>query len=72
MSHVPGGGSGDTWSRVTVHQAIGITMEHLDCTGLAAFEVLVTLAEATGQTVSDLSDDIVTRRFRLLAVPDPN
>lgn len=38
---------------------------YLDCSGLAAFETLVTLAKATGQTVSDVSSDIVERRVRL-------
>ena len=47
-----------------VHQAIGMTMEYLDCSGLAAFEALITRAEATGQSVSDLSADIVERRVR--------
>jgi len=49
---------------VVVHQAIGMTMEYLDCSGRAAFEALMTQAEASGQTVSDLSGDVVERRFR--------
>lgn len=48
-----------------VHQAIGMAMEYLNCSGLAAFETLVTLAKATGQTVSELSSDVVERRVRL-------
>jgi hypothetical protein len=47
---------------VVVHQAIGMTMEYLDCSGLAAFDALIARAEATGQTVSDLSADVVERR----------
>lgn len=58
-----------TWSWVVVHQAIGMTMEYLDCSGLVAFEALITRAAATGQTVSDLSADVVERRFRFRAVP---
>jgi isopentenyl diphosphate isomerase/L-lactate dehydrogenase-like FMN-dependent dehydrogenase len=56
-----------TWSWVVVYQAIGMTMEYLDCSGLAAFEALMTRAAATGQTVSDLSADVVERRFRFPA-----
>jgi hypothetical protein len=56
-----------TWSWVVVHQAIGMTMEYLDCSGLAAFEALMTRAAATGQTLSDLSCDVVERRFRFPA-----
>lgn len=37
----------------------------LDCSSLVTFEMLVTLANATGQTVSDLSSGIVERRVRL-------
>jgi hypothetical protein len=47
-----------------VHQAIGMTMEYLDCSGRAAFEALIAQATATGQTVSDLSRHVVERRFR--------
>jgi len=54
---------------VVVHQAIGMTMEYLDCSGLEAFEALVTRAEASGQTVSDLAGDVVERRFRFGPVP---
>jgi hypothetical protein len=59
---------GRTWSWPTVHQAIGMTMEHLNGSGLAAFEALIAQARATGQTVSDLSADVVERRFRFHAV----
>ena len=52
------------WSWVAVHQAIGMTMEYLDCSGLEAFETLIRQAKATGQNVSDLSSDVVERRFR--------
>ena len=68
MSDASGGGA-TTWSWVVVHQAIGMTMEYLDCSGLAAFEALIARAELTGQTVSDLSGDVVERRFRFTAVP---
>ena len=61
-------GAGEvTWSWVVVHQAIGMAMEYLDCSGSAAFEALVTRAHATGQTVSDLSADLVERRVRFHA-----
>jgi len=40
-------------------------MEYLNCSGLVAFETLVTLAKARRQTVSDLSSDVVERRVRL-------
>jgi len=49
---------------VVVHQAIGMTMEYLDCSGLAAFETLIKQAKATGRSVFDLADDVVERRFR--------
>jgi len=42
-----------------------MTMEHLDCSGQAAFEALITRARATGRTVSEVSVDVVERRFRL-------
>jgi len=42
-----------------------MAMEYLNCSGLAAFETLVTLAEARGQTVAELSSDIVEHRVRL-------
>ncbi len=54
---------------VVVHQAIGMMMEYLDCSGLSAFEALITQAEASGQAVSDLSGDVVERRFRVRAAP---
>jgi hypothetical protein len=63
------GGRATAWSWVAVHQAIGMTMEYLDCSGLAALEALATRAEATGQSVSDVSTDVVERRFRFGAVP---
>lgn len=63
MSHASGVGA-TTWSWVVVHQAIGMTMEYLDCSGLAAFAALITRAEATGQTVSEFSADVVESRFR--------
>jgi hypothetical protein len=44
-----------------------MTMESLDCSGLAAFEALVGRADATGRTVSDLSADVVERRVRFSA-----
>ncbi len=66
----PASGAGaPTWSWVVVHQAIGMTMEYLDCSGAAAFEALMTRAGATGQTVSDVSADVVERRFRFRAIP---
>jgi hypothetical protein len=52
------------WDWAGVFQAIGMTMEYLDCSGLAAFEALIMRAEVTGQTVSELSADVVGRRFR--------
>ncbi len=33
MSHEPAGVGATTWSWVTVHQAIGMTMEYLNCSG---------------------------------------
>lgn len=66
MSQGSGGVGATTWERrVVMHQAIGMAMEYLDCSGPAAFEALITLAKATGQTVSDLSSDVVERRIRL-------
>jgi hypothetical protein len=63
-------GAGEVaWSWAAVFQAIGMTMEYLDCSGHAAFEALVMRAEGTGQTVSELSADVVGRRFRFGA-PD--
>lgn len=70
MSHASGGGA-TPWNWVVVHQAIGMTMEYLDCSGLAAFEALITQAEATGRTVTDLSSDVVERRFRFRVVRGP-
>ncbi len=65
MGQGSGGFGATTWERwVVMHQAIGMTMEYLDCSGHAAFEALITLAKATGQTVSDLSRDVVERRIR--------
>jgi hypothetical protein len=58
-----------TWSWVVVHRAIGMTMQYLDTSGLAALEALVKQAEEAGQTVSDLSRDVVERRFRFRANP---
>jgi len=58
-----------TWNWVVVHQAIGMTMEYLDCSGLAAFEALMGQADVTRQTLSDLSSDVVERRFRFPAGP---
>jgi hypothetical protein len=58
-----------TWSWVVVHQAIGMTMEYQDCSGPAAFEALITREKATGQTVSDLSADVVERRIPFRAIP---
>lgn len=52
------------WSWVVIHQAIGMTMEYLGCSGLAAFEALIAQADARSQTVSDLSADVVERKFR--------
>jgi isopentenyl diphosphate isomerase/L-lactate dehydrogenase-like FMN-dependent dehydrogenase len=57
-----------TWSWVVVHQAIGMTMEYLDCSGLAALEALIAQAGATGQNVSDFSTDVVERCFRFHAL----
>jgi hypothetical protein len=58
-------GAGEaTWSWAVVFQAIGMTMEYLDCSGSAAFEALVRRADATDRTVSDLSADVVERRVR--------
>jgi len=64
MSQGSSGVGATTWGWVTVHQAIGMAMEDLNCSGLEAFETLVTLAKATGQSVADLSRDIVERRAR--------
>ena len=63
MSDASGVGA-TTWNWVVVHQAIGMTMEFLGCSGLAAFEALMAQADTTGQTLSDLSSDVVERRFR--------
>jgi hypothetical protein len=38
--------------KLVVHQTIGMTIEYLERSGLAAFETLLTRAEATGQTIS--------------------
>ena len=61
MSQGSTGVGATTWGWVTVHQAIGMAMEDLNCSGLEAF---VTLAKATGQSVADLPSDIVERRVR--------
>jgi len=47
-----------------------MAMEYLNCSGLEAFEMPITLAKGTGQTVSDLSSDVVERRVRLTYVGD--
>lgn len=65
MSQGSNGVGATTWSWVTVHQAIGMAMEYLNCSGLESLETLVVLAKATGQTVSELASDIVERRVRL-------
>ncbi len=65
MSQGSDGVGATTWDWAVMHQAIGMAMEYLDCSGLAAFEALINLAKATGQTVSDLSSDVVERRTRL-------
>jgi len=65
MSQGSSGVGAPTSSWVTVHQAIGMAMEDLNCSGLKAFETLVTLAKATGQTLADLSSDVIERRVGL-------
>jgi len=65
VSQGSGGVGATTWDWVVIHQAIGMAMEYMDCSGRAAFEALITLAKATGQTVPDLSSDVVERRIRI-------
>jgi hypothetical protein len=52
------------WSWVVVHQAIGMTMEYLDCSGRAAFNALIAQGGNRGQNLSEFSADVVARRFR--------
>ena len=54
---------GDRASTV-MHQAVGTTMECLDCSGLAALEALQARSEQTGQNILTVAVDVVRRRFR--------
>ena len=49
---------------VVVHQAVGMTMEYLDCSGQEAFAALIARAGETGRSPMDVAADVVERRFR--------
>ena len=47
-----------------VHQAIGMTMEYLDCPSVVALQVLEAQAEQTGQPITTVAADVIERRYR--------
>ncbi len=47
-----------------MHQAVGMTMEYLDCSGLTALEALHARSEQTGQNILTVAVDVVRCRFR--------
>ena len=49
---------------VVVHQAIGMTMEYLNCSGMEAFVEITGRANETGQDLLNVAADLVERRFR--------
>lgn len=48
-----------------VHQAVGMTMEYVDCTPVQAYRVLVDRAQATGQCIAGVALDVVEHRLCL-------
>ena len=60
----PGIGLGAPWaSPAVVHQAVGMFMEYLDCSGPKAFEALAALSVLTRRDTLELAADVVERRF---------
>jgi hypothetical protein len=49
---------------VVVHQAIGMTMEYLNCSGMDALVAIAVRAHETGQALPNVATDLVERRFR--------
>lgn len=47
-----------------VHQAVGMTMEYLQCSASEAYDVLVDRAAATRQGIKFIAGDVVERRLR--------
>ena len=47
-----------------LHQAVGMTMEHLNCSGTEAYTALLTRARETGRSPLIVAADVVERRFR--------
>lgn len=46
-----------------IHQAVGMTMEYLNCTARSAYQVLVDRAAAIGQCIPTVALDVVERRL---------
>lgn len=60
-------GSAIDWgdhARAVVYEAIGMTMEYLGCSGLAAFEALNAHSEQTGESLVTVAVDVIDRRYR--------
>jgi hypothetical protein len=68
--HPPGGGEGDSQlSRRVVHQATGMVLAQLDLSAADALLVIRGHAFAAGQSVRQVSLDIVERRLDLSSTP---
>ena len=50
--------------QAVMYEAVGMTMEYLDCSGLTALEALHARSEQTGQNILTVAVDVVQRRFR--------
>ena len=47
-----------------VHQAVGMTMEYLDCSDFAALEVLRRLSEQRGEHLLGVALDVLHRQIK--------
>lgn len=55
---------GAPWaSPAVLHQAVGMFMEYLDCSGPKAFEALTAFAVLARRDTVELAADVVERRF---------
>jgi hypothetical protein len=51
-------------AKAVVYEAVGMTMEYMGCSGLAAFEALNAHSEKTGDSLVAVAIDVIDRRYR--------
>jgi hypothetical protein len=61
---VPGEADWSYHATAVVSEAVGMTMEYLNCSSLAALDALTAQSEQTGESLVAVAVDVIDRRYR--------